>query len=237
MSGGQGQKAAADRSANTSQNLGNQYNAQQQQMYQTLFGGPSTGTGTAIQGAGGSGGTGAIPGGSGSASTTGAPGGGSSSSSGGGALTPFLNPASLNVTSPTGVYGQQFTNAKQLLANVYGQNQQGIKTNAAQAGFGANTPAGFTTQQENQNAQGLSNATGQAFQQATTNQYQDALNNFWKSIGAAQTAMGQGEQGALQGTGTAAQTYANLYGTAAKSSPLGNILGAAGGALAGAALG
>lgn len=142
-----------------------------------------------------------------------------------GSLNAMMDPNNLNVTKPTGVYGQQYTNAKQTLANLYGKNNANIKSNAAQAGFGSSTPAGFTQTEQNQNANDLANAEGTAFQTATNSQYQDALKNFWNSIGVAQNTMNQGQQGALQGTQTAANTYANLYGNAAKNSGWANVGG------------
>lgn len=198
MSAGQGQKKLADQAAGNLSNLGGQYNQQQQNMYNLLFGGGN------------------------SASS------GSNSSSGSGTsgvLNQFLNPSSLNVTSPTGVYAQQYTNAKNTLGSQYAQNASNIKSNAAQSGFGANTPAGFTQTEMNQNANALANATGQAFEQATTQQYQDALKNFWNSVGVAQNAMNEGESGALQGYGSAANTYQNLYGDAGKNSFLSQVGG------------
>jgi hypothetical protein len=159
-------------------------------------------------------------------------GGGSGGS--GGAVSSMLDPSKLNVTSPTGVYALQNTNANTAAAKQYANNASNIKSSAQQAGFGPNTPSGFEQDQLNQNSRALADTKGQNFSTATTNQYQDALNNFWKAAGQTQNASTAAGQGALQGTNTAASTYANLYGTATKpyttqnSNLLGNALGAAG---------
>jgi hypothetical protein len=152
----------------------------------------------------------------------------------GGALGGFLNPSSLNVSSPTGVYALQNTNANNAAAQQYGNNASNIASAAQQSGFGPGTPSGFVQDQQNKNARALADTKGSNFSTATTNQYQDALNNFWKAASAAQSQGTAAQGGALQGNSTANQTYANLYGTAGHGnvvqSPnyLSPILGAAG---------
>jgi hypothetical protein len=152
----------------------------------------------------------------------------------GGALGGFLDPASLNVTSPTGVYKTQNVNADTAAASQAAANSANIKANAAQSGFGANTPTGFVADQQAKNAQALAGQRGTNFSTAASNQYQDALKNFWNAGQMAQTGAETGQQGALAGTGTAAQVYSNLYGTAGKGNVISDpnylspILGAAG---------
>lgn len=167
---------------------------------------------------------------------------GGGSGGGKGVVGGMLDPNSLNVTKPTGVYALQNTNANTAAAKQYAANAGNIKTAAAQAGFNpATTPAGFTQDQLNQNARALADTRGTNFANATNQQYQDALANFWKAAnvtaGGAATTGGQ----ANQATGTAANTYANLYGTAGhgnvtqNSNLLGNTI-AAGGQVGAAAM-
>lgn len=182
------------------------YNAQQQQLFNTLFGGP------------GSGGPGA---------------------GGGGAVSGFLDPSKLNVSTPQGPYALQYTNTAQGI-DTGTQNALGAaRRNAAQRGFGAGSPSGFEQNQELQAQLGGNAAKGQAYQTATTNSYQDALNNFWKAAGAAQgqAATSGGAGNTALGTATtanqgASNTYGQLYGTAGQyhQNPLLGTLGSAIGA-------
>lgn len=151
-----------------------------------------------------------------------------------GAVSPFMDPKALNVSSPTGVYALQKTGADQASAAQYAQNKSAITSGAQQAGFGPNTPAGFVQDQQNQNSRNLADARGTNFGTAVTNQYQDALSNYWKAIGTSQAQGTASQGGAIAGNNTAAQTYGNLYGTAGhgnvtqSSNLLGNIVGAGG---------
>lgn len=204
MGGGGGQKKLADQSAAQSTALAQGYSKNQQQLFNTLWGAPTSG---------------AVPGGSGSAST-----GGST----GGALNQFLNPASLNVTSPTGAFKTANVNADTAAAAQAASNASNIKSGANNAGFGANSPSGFTQQQLNQNNQSLANSRGTNFTAQQQAQQQQALSNFWNTANLASSGAATGQAGALQGTDTAANTYANLYGTAASTSPLNATIGALG---------
>jgi len=186
--------AGATNAANTASGLSSQYNTQQQQQYQNLFGADGKS----------------------------------------GAVGPMLDPSKLNVSSPTGVYALQKTGADQAAASQYAANKSAITSNAQQAGFGPNTPAGFVQSQQNQNANALADTKGSNFSTAATNQYQDALANYWKAIGTSQQQGTASQGGALQGNSTANQTYSNLYGTAGhgnvvtSANYLAPILGAAG---------
>lgn len=161
---------------------------------------------------------------------------------GGGAIGSMLDPSKLNVTSPTGVYGLQNTNANTAAAKQYALNAGKINSNAAQAGFGPGTPAGFVESQRNQNANALADTKGSNFSTATTNQYQDALKNFWNAANLTSGGAATAGQGALAGNSTAGNVYGNLYGTAGhgnvvqSSNWLSPILGAAG-TVGGAAVG
>lgn len=199
----------ATSAATQAQNQGNTFSAQEQQLYNTLYGNPIAAGGVA-----------------------GAK----------GALTDMLNPSSLNVTKPTGVYALQNTNADTAAAKQYAANAGNIKAAAAESGFNpATTPAGFVQDQLNQNSRALADTRGTNFSTATNQQYQDALANFWKAAGiTGQGAATAGSQ-ANQATGTAASTYGNLYGTAGhgnvtqNSNLLGNTI-AAGGQIGAAAV-
>lgn len=207
--------------------LGNQYSGQQQQLFNMLWGSPTSSTGGAPAAPAMSGG---------GSSTSGAP---------GGALGNFLNPANLNVTSPAGPFAGAFTNDKTQLAKTAAQNAEDIKSQAAQSGFGANSPSGMTADQLRANNGDLANSVGNAFTTETGNSYQAALNNFWNAANAAQSGAATAQSGALQGTGNAADIYENLYGpslgketqnNAGVMGVLGPILGAAG-TIGGAAMG
>jgi hypothetical protein len=152
----------------------------------------------------------------------------------GGAVGSMMDPSKLNVTSPTGVYGLQKTGADQAATKQYALNAGKINSSAAQSGFGPGTPAGFVESQRNQNANALADTRGSNFGTAVTNQYQDALNNFWKAAAMSQAQGTAAQGGALQGNSTAGNIYGNLYGTAGhgnvvqSSNWLTPIMGAAG---------
>lgn len=244
--------SGATTAANNATNLSNKFSGQQQQLYNNLWGTPATpatpgtpGTpgSTALSNPGAAGlwrmaggdpnagrGTPATPGTPGSPGTP-------------GALTGFLDPSKLNVTSPTGPYGLMFTQQKEQLAKGYQDADAATKRNLAQSGFGPGTPSGFAANLSAQNARGLADSTGSAYAGATNNSYQDALANFWKSADLASGGSTAAGQGALAGNNTAAQTYGNLYGTAGHGNVtpgIGGIIGSglsAGGTMGSAAIG
>ncbi len=230
------QSQAALTGANTAasglQGLGNTYGGQQQQLFNMLWGAPG-GSPTSST-AGGSGRPVAPAMSRGTTSATGAPATGATGATGGGALGGFLNPANLNVTSPTGPFAGAFTNDKTQLAQQAAQNAEGIKSQAAQAGFGANSPSGMTADELRANNSDLANNVGNAFTTETGNSYNAALNNFWNAANAAQSGAATAQSGALGGTGAAASTYSNLYGkglgqnTQNNPSALSNIMSVAG---------
>jgi urease beta subunit len=135
---------------------------------------------------------------------------------GGGTLSKFLDPNSLNVSAPTGPYALQYKQATGNLAQQTAQQKGQLAQSLANNGFGSNSPSGMAQDANLQLALGQNAQQGQLFTQAATNSYNDALNNFWNAtnIGAGQAATAQ--SGALSGTGIAAQTDANLYGTASQ---------------------
>lgn len=207
----------------------NQYGAERQQLYNTLWGAPSSsGTGTPSADAQG-----------GAPST--------------GALTKFLDPNSLNVTAPTGPYAQMYTKANEQAATDTQNALQQVRQDAANRGFTQGSGAQSDAELKAQLAGAAQK--GQNFGQATTASYQDALSNFWNAVGANQQGQAGAQQGQLateqtqQGaTGQAiganqgaAQTYSQLYGTAGAYHPS-PVLGAvqsgisAGGAVGSAAM-
>lgn len=130
--------------------------------------------------------------------------------SGGGTLSQFQNPSSLNINSPTGPYALQYQQAKAQGATATDQAKQAIDRTAGQQGFGAGAPAGYTGFLKNQ--ADLSNAgnNGQLFSQYAGKSYQDALDNFWKATNATNATAGQQSLGGLS-------AYSQLYGTSQKA--------------------
>jgi hypothetical protein len=200
--GAAGQVGTANRLSATGADTSGKYNAQQQQLYNTLWGSPSGG-------------------------------------GGGGAVSPFLNPAALNVTSPTGPYNLMYKNAAGQIdtgaANAVGAAAQ----RGANAGFGTGSPSGFYQNQQLQAQLGAAGQKAGAYQAATTQSYQDALNNFWNAVKSAQTQTGQATTGGSEALNSAiganqggAQTYSQLYGTAGQyhQNPAADIAGKAIGA-------
>ena len=153
----------------------------------------------------------------------------------GGTESAFLNPSSLNTTSLTGPYANEYNTE----ANTTAQGAKNAVATSTQdmanrgmgkspAGFGANQEREAFQTQAGQNASNYSGLFGAQHAEAL-DQYQKAnsmLSN--NSTGASSLS--------LQGNTNAAGNYNGLYGTASqqKQSAWGSVLGAAGG-LAGAA--
>jgi hypothetical protein len=164
---------------------------------------------------------------------------GSGGSGSSGTLSGFMNPASMNVTTPTGAYKTNYEQTIQQIQNQGNNAQKGIIQQAANNGLGLSSPAIAAMARDT----GLqtANLTGQAFNNAVTNQQQQAINNFWNATGTAATAAGANNQTAVAGNTGAGSTSSGIYGTAgayhppAWTSALGSGL-AAGGAIGSAAL-
>lgn len=60
-----------------------------------------------------------------------------------GSLGGFLNPASLNVSRPTGAYGLQYNQARGQLATNMSKARGTLNANMQQRGFGDNSPSGM----------------------------------------------------------------------------------------------
>jgi hypothetical protein len=147
-----------------------------------------------------------------------------------GTMTGFMNPNSLNVTNPTGAYATQYQNAANSINQ--GANQSVASANRQMANQGGGLqPSGFGSAQTQSAYQNAANAKAGAFQQATTNQQNNATSNFWN----AQNAYGQtGNQANAQaGSNMAAAggIDTSLYGDASKQKK--SMLSSIGGVLAG----
>lgn len=139
-------------------------------------------------------------------------------SGGGGTLSKFLDPNSLNVSGPTGAYGLQYNKATENIANQGAQNRGAISRNLASRGFG-NMPSGFAADQTRQEMADESNQKGAAFTDLAGKSYADALNNFWNSTNIASGSGAANTSAAISADSAAANNYANLYGTASTPKP------------------
>jgi len=137
---------------------------------------------------------------------------------GGGTLTKMLNPASLNVSEPTGAYGLQYQKATENIANQGVQNRGAIARGFASRGFG-DMPAGFVADQSRQELADESNQKGAAFTDLAGKSYADALNNFWNASNIASGSGAANTNAAISADSAAANNYANLYGTASTPKP------------------
>jgi hypothetical protein len=149
-----------------------------------------------------------------------------------GTLSGFLDPNSLNVTTPTGAYKLNYENTVKQTENESRGNQANIIRQAASNGLGLSSPA--IAEMARRTGLDTANLKGQDFASAVTQQHNDALQNFW---GATNIASGQASgagSGAVAGASGAGSTAANIYGTAGQYHPgvaagiIGSALGAAG---------
>jgi hypothetical protein len=129
-----------------------------------------------------------------------------------GTLSGFLDPNSLNVTTPTGAYKLNYENTVKQTENESRGNQANIIRQAAANGLGLSSPA--IAEMARRTGLDTANLKGQDFASAVTQQHNDALQNFW---GATNVASGQASgagTGAVAGASGAGSTAANVYGTA-----------------------
>lgn len=157
----------------------------------------------------------------------------------GGTLSNFLDPNSLNVSSPTGAYKLQYNQDVGNIAQQSQQTQGSVARANASRGFG-NAPAGFAQDEQRQAAEAATSQKGQAFTQLAGQSYQDALSNFWNATNIASGSAATNTNAAISADSAAANNYSNLYGTASTPNPsaLGGIIGSglqAGGAVGAAA--
>jgi hypothetical protein len=153
-----------------------------------------------------------------------------------GSLSGFLNPNSLNVTTPTGAYKLNYEQTVNQTENEAQNNQRNIIRQAANNGLNLSSPA--VAEMARETSLGTANLKGQDFAEAVTQQHNDALQNFWGAANLASGAASGAGSGAVAGASGAGQTAANIYGTAGQyhPSPWTSIAGAglsAGGAVGG----
>jgi hypothetical protein len=144
-----------------------------------------------------------------------------------GTLSGFLNPNSMNVTTPTGAYKLNYEQTVNQTANAAQQGQANVIRQAANNGLGLSSPA--VAEQALQSNLATANMKGQDFSQAVTQQHNDAMNNFWNASNLASGGAAQGIQSGVAGATGAGQTAANVYGTAGEyhTSPATAIAGSA----------
>ena len=156
-----------------------------------------------------------------------------------GTLSKFLDPKTLTVDHPTGTYGLQWNHAQEQIAKNYADQRGKLAEDSANRGFSAGMPSGFIEDQSQKIANAEADTRGRAFTDLAGKSYEDAKSNFWNAAKIATGQSAETDTAALQGSGQAGQTYANLYGTAgrqASSNGFGSALGAKLGTAGGAAL-
>jgi|SRR5579884_854831 len=132
----------------------------------------------------------------------------------GGSLTPMMNPASLNVTQPTGAYKAQLNNTENQLNQNFNNQRGSLAQTWANNGFAAGMPNGFQADAMRQLSRDQADANGQAFASTVGQQYQDSLNNFWNANNIASGQLSGARSGALQGAQQEGSTATGIYGTA-----------------------
>lgn len=133
-----------------------------------------------------------------------------------GTLSKFMNPASLNVTAPTGPYALQYNQARGQLGTSMAQQRGALASSMQNRGFGSGSPSGAYSDQARQLALGQSAAAGNLFNNYTQQSYTDALNNFWNANNIAAGQSANAMSGANAAASNVSSTYDNLYGTAAQ---------------------
>ena len=125
-----------------------------------------------------------------------------------------MNPANLNVSSPTGPFKQAYNQDVAGISNSFRNARGNLAQGMANRGFSSSGgPAYFAQNQANQLAMGEAANKGQAYTTETQNSYNAALQNFWNATNAASGTLGTTMGGSLQGAQNAGSTYGNLYGT------------------------
>jgi hypothetical protein len=144
-----------------------------------------------------------------------------------GNLSKFLDPASLDVSGPTGAYKLQYNQAVSNIANQSKDVRGSIARYNANRGFGSNAPAGFTEDQNRRAAEDQVSQQGGAFTDYAGKSYQDARQNFWNANNIATGSGAAATNAAISADSAAANNYASLYGTASTPVPsaMGGIIG------------
>lgn len=146
-----------------------------------------------------------------------------------GAISSSLNPASMNVTAPTGAFATQYQNEKNIAAQ--GADQALASTNRADANRGmGSTPAGFNAANTLQAYQNEANTNANNYATNATNSQNQAVSNFWNAANLQNQQANTDISGGLQATQGAGSIYDSLYGTASnqKQNPLVATAGALG---------
>lgn len=181
---------------------------------------------------------------------------------GSGALTPFLDTSKLNSATPTGPYALQLSNQNAQLATDTQNAIASARQSAANRGMGS---SGVLSDAELKAQLAAAGTRGTNYSNALAGSHNEALQNFWNTVGASGTqqaaaqtgqentqqlqkaygdqAIGAAQTGTQQAIGAnqgAGQTYGQLYGTAGQyhASPVAGIVQSAigaGGAIGGAA--
>jgi hypothetical protein len=151
----------------------------------------------------------------------------------------FMDPATLNVDRPTGVFRRQYEHARGIIAKQGQAARGGVARSMANRGFGEGS--GMEVGNLRGVARDTASTMGDAWSEFAGKSYDDAAQKFWSAVG-----LRSGTGTDLAGIGansvaSAGQTYANLYGTAGQghvtqNSNLGGALIGAGGSIAGGAL-
>jgi hypothetical protein len=156
-----------------------------------------------------------------------------------GTLSGFLNPNSMNVTTPTGAYKLNYEQQVNQTQNAAQQGQSNIIRQAANNGLSLSSPA--VAEMARETNLDTANLKGQDFANAVTQQHNDAMQNFWNATNVGAGGAATGIQSGVAGASGAGQTAANIYGTAGQyhTNPATSIIGSgisAGGAVGAAAM-
>ena len=157
----------------------------------------------------------------------------------GGTESQFLSPSSLNTTSLTGPYANQYNTEANTTAQGANNAVATTTQDLANRGMGK-SPAGFAANQEREAYQNQANTNASNYSNLFGQQHQEAVNQYTNANNLLNSNASQTANLAVQGNTAAAGNYSGLYGTASQQVPtaLGttlNFLGQAGGGPAGAA--
>lgn len=145
------------------------------------------------------------------------------------ATSSMLNPASMNVTAPTGAFATQYQQEKNLTAQGADQALASTNRNLASRGMGS-TPAGFNAANDLQAYQTQAGQNAANYATNATASQNQAVNNFWQAANLQNQQANTDISGGLQATQGAGSIYDSLYGTASqqKANPILGTLGALG---------
>lgn len=157
-----------------------------------------------------------------------------------GSLSGMMNPANLTQSSLNPAYTAQFNQGKNQLAQSTAQQKGSLAQSFANSGAtGNSTPSGFQQDQMRQLGSSQADQQGTLYSTLMGKQYTDALNNFWNANNIASGNAATGASTSVGSAGNAGSSSAGIYSTAGQQTPstLNSIIGAAGTAGSGAAMG